>query len=108
MLVKWEDSARPVPAWQWIEDYELPQTIRCISVGYLIAETNDAIALAPKLRAFIADELRAWEKTFPDELWAEFGRLDAINGGSFFGAIGHALSWVAHKVKDALGDGARF
>jgi hypothetical protein len=34
--------------------------------------------------------------------------LDAINGGSFFGAIGHALSWVAHKVKDALGDGARF
>jgi hypothetical protein len=34
--------------------------------------------------------------------------LDAINGGSFLGAIGHALSWVAHKVKDALGDGARF
>jgi hypothetical protein len=34
--------------------------------------------------------------------------LDAINGGSFFGSIGHAISWVAHKVKDALGDGARF
>ncbi len=34
--------------------------------------------------------------------------LDAVTGGSFFGAIGHALSWVAHKVKDALGDGARF
>jgi hypothetical protein len=34
--------------------------------------------------------------------------LDAINGGSFFGAIGHALSWVAHKVKDALTDGVRF
>jgi hypothetical protein len=34
--------------------------------------------------------------------------LDANNGGSFFGAIGHALSWVAHQVKDALGDGARF
>lgn len=28
-----------------------------------------------KLRAFIAEELRAWEKTFPDELWEEFGRL---------------------------------
>ena len=28
-----------------------------------------------KLRAFISEELRAWEKTFPDELWEEFGRL---------------------------------
>jgi hypothetical protein len=34
--------------------------------------------------------------------------LDAIDGGSFFGAIGHALSWAAHKVKDALTDGIRF
>ena len=24
---------------------------------------------------YIAEELRAWEKTFPDELWEEFGRL---------------------------------
>ncbi|MDR0781288.1 MAG: P63C domain-containing protein, partial [Pseudomonadales bacterium] len=28
-----------------------------------------------KLRAFIADELRAWEKIFPNELWEEFARL---------------------------------
>jgi hypothetical protein len=34
--------------------------------------------------------------------------LDMINGGSILGKIGHAISWVAHKVKDALGDGARF
>jgi len=32
-------------------------------------------ALQRKLRAFSADELRAWEKTFPDELWEEFGQL---------------------------------
>lgn len=49
MLVEWEDSARPISAWQWIEDYALPKTIRCLSVGYLIAETEDAIALAPNL-----------------------------------------------------------
>jgi hypothetical protein len=49
MIVEWEDSARPIPAWQWIEDYELPKTIRCLSVGYLIAETDEAIALAPNL-----------------------------------------------------------
>lgn len=33
-----------------------------------------------KLRAFIAEELRAWEKTFPDELWEEFGRLTNWRG----------------------------
>ena len=33
--------------------------------------------------------------------------LDAINGGRFFGSIGHALSWVAHKDKAALGDVAQ-
>jgi hypothetical protein len=49
MLVEWEDSARPIPAWQWIEDYEVPKTVRCLSVGYLIAKTDDAIALAPNL-----------------------------------------------------------
>ena len=49
MLVEWEDSAQPVAAWQWVEDYCLPKTIRCLSVGYLIAKTVDAIALAPNL-----------------------------------------------------------
>ena len=37
-------------------------------------------ALQVKLRAFIAEELRAWEKTFPDELWLEFGRLTGWGG----------------------------
>lgn len=36
--------------------------------------------LQVKLRAFIAEELRAWEKTFPDELWEEFGRLTNWQG----------------------------
>ena len=49
MLVEWEDSARPISAWQWIEDYDIPKIIRCLSVGYLIAKTDDAIALAPNL-----------------------------------------------------------
>jgi hypothetical protein len=49
VLVEWEDSARPIPSWQWIEDYEMPSTISCLSVGYLIAETEKAIALAPNL-----------------------------------------------------------
>ena len=47
--VEWEDSARPIPAWQWIDDYSLPETVLCVSVGYLIADTKQAIAVAPNL-----------------------------------------------------------
>jgi hypothetical protein len=32
-------------------------------------------ALEVKLRAYLETEMRKWEKTFPDELWREFGRL---------------------------------
>jgi len=43
------------------------------ATGYQYERAEDALQV--KLRAFIAEELRNWEKTFPDELWEEFGRL---------------------------------
>lgn len=48
------------------------------ATGYQYERAEDALQV--KLRAFIADELRAWEKTFPDELWQEFGRLTKWKG----------------------------
>jgi hypothetical protein len=48
------------------------------ATGYQYVRAEDALQV--KLRAFIADELRDWEKTFPDELWAEFGRLTGWRG----------------------------
>jgi hypothetical protein len=48
------------------------------ATGYQFERPDDALQI--KLRAFIADELRAWEKTFPDELWLEFGRLTGWKG----------------------------
>jgi len=48
-LIEWEDSARPIPAWQWAADYEMPEVVKCVSVGYLIAETKQALALAPNV-----------------------------------------------------------
>ncbi|HBQ7901374.1 P63C domain-containing protein [Klebsiella pneumoniae] len=48
------------------------------ATGYQSEREGDALQL--KLRAFIADELRGWEKTFPDELWEEFGRLTNWSG----------------------------
>jgi len=48
------------------------------ATGYQHERAEDALQV--KLRAFIAEELRAWEKTFPDELWEEFGRLTNWQG----------------------------
>lgn len=47
--IEWEDSIRPISDWQWIGEYEVPEIVCCVSVGYLIAETPQAIALAPNL-----------------------------------------------------------
>ena len=43
------------------------------ATGYQYERAEDALQV--KLRAFIAEELRAWEPTFPNDLWLEFGRL---------------------------------
>jgi P63C domain len=37
-------------------------------------------ALRVKLKAYLEDEMRKWEKTFPDELWVEFARLTKWKG----------------------------
>jgi hypothetical protein len=38
-------------------------------------------ALQVKLRLFLAEEMRKWEPTFPDQLWEQFGRLTNWKGG---------------------------
>ena len=48
------------------------------ATGYQYVRETDALQV--KIRAFISEELRAWEKTFPDELWEEFGRLTNWKG----------------------------
>jgi hypothetical protein len=48
------------------------------ATGYQYDREQDALEV--KLKAYLADEMRAWEKTFPDELWLEFGRLTGWQG----------------------------
>lgn len=57
--VEWKDSARPISAWQWIEDYEIPEVVTCRSVGYLIANHKTAIALAPNLGDLGCERIQA-------------------------------------------------
>jgi hypothetical protein len=37
-------------------------------------------ALRVKLKAYLEDEMRKWEKAFPDDLWVEFARLTNWKG----------------------------
>jgi hypothetical protein len=48
------------------------------ATGYQYARAEDALQI--KLRVFLEDEMRQWEKTFPDQLWTEFGRLTGWGG----------------------------
>lgn len=50
------------------------------ATGYQYDRAEDALRL--KLRVFLEEEMRQWEKTFPDQLWAEFGRLTNWKGAT--------------------------
>lgn len=48
------------------------------ATGYQYERAPDA--LRTKLKLFLQEEMRPWEKTFPDELWVQFGRLTNWKG----------------------------
>lgn len=48
------------------------------ATGYQYERASDA--LRTKMRLFLEEEMRPWEKTFPDELWIQFGRLTRWRG----------------------------
>lgn len=47
--IAWLDSRQPVAKWQWIDDCRAPQAVECLSVGWIIGESKDSIALAPNI-----------------------------------------------------------
>ncbi|CAB1065861.1 FIG00532455: hypothetical protein [Olavius sp. associated proteobacterium Delta 1] len=48
------------------------------ATGYQYVREEDALQF--KLKLYLEEEMRPWEKTFPDELWLEFGRLTNWQG----------------------------
>ena len=48
------------------------------ATGYQYDRAQDALQF--KLKLFLEDSMRKWEKTFPDQLWVEFGRLTKWQG----------------------------
>jgi hypothetical protein len=48
------------------------------ATGYQYDRAEDA--LREKVKLYIAEDMRKWEKTFPDQLWEQFGRLTSWTG----------------------------
>lgn len=48
VLVEWEDSRRPDPAWTHLADRESGDVVKCASVGWLIRD-DDVKELAPNM-----------------------------------------------------------
>jgi hypothetical protein len=48
------------------------------ATGYQRVRAEDALQI--KLRLYLEEEMRKWEKTFPDDLWQQFGRLTKWKG----------------------------
>lgn len=48
------------------------------ATGYQYVRAEDALQF--KLKLYLAEEMRSWEKTFPDDLWIEFARLTQWDG----------------------------
>lgn len=65
------------------------------ATGYQYERAADALQV--KLQAYIAEELRDWEKTFPDELWEMFGRLT-----NWQGPIHSRPKWWGHLVNELV------
>jgi hypothetical protein len=47
--IEWVDSGQPIPGWQWLEGMDRRRPHKCISVGFLVQDDEDAKVLAPNL-----------------------------------------------------------
>jgi len=65
--------------------------------GYQYERAEDALRV--KLKAYLTEELRKWEKTFPDELWREFARLT-----NWKGSVTQRPKYWGHLVKELVYD----
>ena len=49
ILVEWIDSAQPISAWMFMENKPSLEIIQCVSVGWVVGETDEVLMLAPNL-----------------------------------------------------------
>lgn len=65
------------------------------ATGYQYDRAADALKV--KLKAFLSEEMREWEKTFPNDLWVEFGRLT-----NWKGSVTQRPKYWGHLVRELV------
>jgi hypothetical protein len=49
VIVEWQDSRQPSSSWQWADEAENPEPVLCLTVGWLLRETEDALLVVQSL-----------------------------------------------------------
>lgn len=49
VLIEWLDSAQPVAGWHFLEDKPELEVVECVSVGWLVGESEQVVMLAPNI-----------------------------------------------------------
>lgn len=80
---------------QWLS----PQFAVQVSRWVLEWSEQRATDRATVLQTYLSPEMREWEKTFPDELWEEFARLDGWHG-----PLHKRPKWWGHLVNTLIYD----
>lgn len=49
VMIEWVDSAQPQSSWKFLEDVGTPESIRCVSVGWLVSDGEENKSVAPNM-----------------------------------------------------------
>lgn len=56
VIVRWEDSAQPVARWQHLADMDMPDTVECATVGWLIRDDDKVKVVAQSMGGINTDD----------------------------------------------------
>ena len=59
VIVEWLDSAQPMPGWRFLDDLPPLVVVRCLSVGWLVAENKHVKVLAPNIGGLNGEDAQA-------------------------------------------------
>ena len=49
VIVRWEDSAQPIPRWQHLSELDPPDIVECATVGWLIRDDDKVKVVAQSI-----------------------------------------------------------
>lgn len=56
VMIEWEDSAQPVSSWRYLTDAPPLEIIQCVSVGWVIGNSERVIMLTPNIGDYESGE----------------------------------------------------